>query len=165
VIDPVDGDGVEARVRAAGVPAGVIQLLDRHNRDCADLARRLGVEHHVVPRSIAGSPFDFIVVRDLRFWKEVALVWAEGRVLVCGDALGTSRYYLAGDERLAVHPFLRFVPPRRQLGGISPTRILCGHGEGIADGAEEALRHALLTARRRIPTQLAASAQVWLRRR
>jgi hypothetical protein len=38
LVDPVDVDGAEERVRAAGEPAGVLQLLDRHNRDCAELA-------------------------------------------------------------------------------------------------------------------------------
>ena len=37
LIDAVAGDGVEERVRALGEPAGVVQLLDRHRRDCAAL--------------------------------------------------------------------------------------------------------------------------------
>ena len=165
LIDPVDAEGVEERLLAAGKPAGVIQLLDRHNRDCAELARRLGVELHVVPRSIPGSPFEFVVVREGRFWKEAALWWPQLRVLVCADALGTSGYYRACGERLALHPLLGFLPPRRQLGGVSPQRILCGHGVGIGDGADVALREALRTARRRIPAQLAASVRAWLLRR
>jgi hypothetical protein len=161
LIDPVDGDGVEDRVRSVGAPAGVIQLLDRHNRSCAELAARLGVPHDVVPRESIG-PFEFISVRDGRFWKEVALWWPEQRVLVSGDALGTSRYYHTRKERLAVHPLLRLRPPRRQLGQVAPERILCGHGEGIHADAEAALREALRTARRRIPAQVAASMRGWL---
>ena len=46
VIDPTEGDGIEERVRALGEPAGVLQLLDRHNRACASFASRLGVPHH-----------------------------------------------------------------------------------------------------------------------
>jgi hypothetical protein len=163
LIDPVAGDGVEERIRSAGEPAGVIQLLDRHKRDCAELARRLGVEHYVVPQApVADAPFEFLTVRDGRLWKEAALWWPERRVLVCADVLGTSRYYHGPGERIAVHPLLRFVPPRRQLGGVSPQRILCGHGEGIHDTADAALREALRTARRRIPAQLAASVRGWL---
>jgi glyoxylase-like metal-dependent hydrolase (beta-lactamase superfamily II) len=164
LIDPVAGEGVEDRVRSAGIPAGVIQLLDRHNRDCAELARRFGVDHHVVPTEpLAEAPFEFLTVRRGRWWKEVALWWPEQRVLVCADALGTSRYYHLRGERIAVHPLLRFVPPRRKLAGVSPQRILCGHGEGIHEDADVALREALATARRRIPAQFAVSARAWLR--
>jgi hypothetical protein len=165
-VDPVVTGGVEERVRSAGEPAGVIQLLDRHGRDCAELSRRLGIPHHVIPRDpIPDAPFEFLVIRDGRFWKEVALWWPEARVLVCADALGTSRYYRARGERIAVHPLLRLVPPRRQLGTLRPERILCGHGEGIHDEAEPALREALRTARRRFGAQLVASAQERLRAR
>jgi hypothetical protein len=160
LIDPVEGDGVEERVRAAGTPAGVLQLLDRHNRDCATLAARLGVRHHVVPQGSLG-PFAFITVKNSKRWKEVALWWPERRVLVCADALGTAAYYCAGDERLAVHPLLRLLPPRRQLAGIQPEVILCGHGEGVFDDADAALREALSTSRRRLPAQAASALRAW----
>ena len=156
VIDPVEGDGVEERIRAAGTPAGVIQLLDRHNRDCAALAAQLGVRHHVVPHGSLG-PFSFVDVRDSRSWKEVALWWPGRRVLVCGDALGTAPYYRSGTERLAVHPLLRVRPPRRQLGALQPDVILCGHGEGVLEEAGTALREALSTSLRRIPGQVASA--------
>ena len=159
-IDPVDGDGVEERIRAAGAPAGVLQLLDRHNRDCAALAARLGVRHHVVPQGSLG-PFAFIAVRSTQSWNEVALWWPDRRVLVCADALGTAPYYRSGDERLAVHPLLRARPPRRELGALQPNVILCGHGEGVLEDAETALREALSTSRRRIPGQLASAVRAW----
>jgi hypothetical protein len=160
VIDPVLADGVEDRIRAAGEPAGVVQLLDRHNRDCAELATRLGVRHHVVP-SAGLPPFELISVRMGRRWKEVALWWAERRVLACGDALGTNRYFRAGDEPLGVHPLLRLRPPRKQLGRLQPAAILCGHGEGVFDDADAALREALSTSRRRIPAQVASALRAW----
>jgi hypothetical protein len=160
LIDALDGEGVEQRVRAAGEPAGVIQLLDRHNRDCAALAARLGVSHYVVPQQPLPS-FEFRVVRMGRTWKEVALWWPEGRVLVCGDALGTARYYCAGGEPLALHPFLRFRPPRRTFAGLQPAAILCGHGPGLFEQADPALLEALRTARRRIPAQLASAVRAW----
>ena len=159
VIDPVEGDGVEERIRAAGTPAGVIQLLDRHNRDCAALAAQLGVRHHVVPHGSLG-PFSFVDVRDSRSWKEVALWWPGRRVLVCGDALGTAPYYRSGAERLAVHPLLRLRPPR-QLGALQPDVILCGHGEGALEDAGTALREALSTSLRRIPGQVASALRAW----
>ena len=164
VVDPVDGEGVEQRIRAAGTPAGVIQLLDRHRRDCASLASRLGVAHHVVPLEGVG-PFEFLPIHMSRGWREVALWWPEEHVLVCADALGTARYFRARGERLAVHPLLRAFPPRRELANVSPGRILCGHGEGIAVEADSAMREALRTARRRIPAQLASSVRAWLSRR
>lgn len=160
VIDPVDGDGVEERVRAAGQPAGVLQLLDRHNRDCAALADRLGVRHHVVPQGSLG-PFACISLTARRFWQEVALWWPDRRVLVCADALGTAPYFRAGDERLAVNPVLRLLPPRRQLGALQPDIILSGHGEGILQDADAVLREALSTSRRRIPGQVASALRSW----
>jgi glyoxylase-like metal-dependent hydrolase (beta-lactamase superfamily II) len=163
LIDPVVVEGVEERVRAAGEPAGVIQLIDRHNRDCGSLAVRLGVPHHVVPRD-AIAQFELVNVREGRWWNEVALWWPERRVLVCADALGRSRYYRARRDRIAVHPLLRLRPPK-QLGRLSPQRILCGHGPGLHVEAEAALHEALRTARRRIPAQVAVSARAWVRRR
>jgi hypothetical protein len=160
LIDPLDRTGLDARVRAAGIPAGVLQLLDRHQRDCAALAARLGVPHHRVPRDAVG-PFEFVPIKSGRFWDEVALWWPERCVLLCGDALGTADYFLAGSDRLAVHPALRLWPPRRQFGGLEPAAILCGHGEGVFDGAGAALREALSTSRRRIPGQAARALRAW----
>lgn len=160
LVDPVDGEDVEERARAAGEPAGVLQLLDRHNRDSRSLAQRLGVPLHVVPVELVdGAPFEFLVVRKGWKWKEVALWWRERRVLVVADALGTVGYFVAPGERLGVHPLLRPIPPRRRLGNIAPDVVLCGHGEGVLSGAEPALREALSTARRRIPQVLAGLAQ------
>jgi hypothetical protein len=164
LIDPVDGDGVEERVRAAGQPAGVIQLLGRHQRDSTALAERLGVRRHVVPRGAVG-PFSFIPIGPTRLWREVALWWPERRVLVAGDALGTAAYFRALHERLAVHPLLRLVPPRRQLGGLEPEIILCGHGNGVLGDADEALRQALSSARGRIPAQIASAVRAYRARR
>jgi hypothetical protein len=160
VSDPVEGDGVEERVRAAGTPAGVVQLLDRHNRACATLAARLGVRHHLLPQGSLG-PFACIAVKDSRSWKEVALWWPDRRVLVCADVLGTAPYFRAGNERLAVHPLLRLRPPRRQLGALQPDVILCGHGEGVLENADAALREALSTSLRRIPGQAASALRAW----
>jgi hypothetical protein len=160
LIDPTDAPGSEERIRAAGRSAGVIQLLDRHKRDCAAVASRLGVPHHVVPQQPI-APFEFLPIRDARSWREVALWWPERRVLVCADALGTARYYRAGAERLGVHPLLRLRPPRQQLSGLGPAAILCGHGEGLFDEADAALREALSTSRRRIPAQVASAVRAW----
>jgi hypothetical protein len=155
VIDPADADGVEARVDSLGEPAGVIQLLDRHNRDCAHFAERLSVPLHVVPfEGVAGAPFEFVPVLRRRAWNEVALWWPERRVLVVADALGTvPHYFRAGGESLGVHPLLRLTPPT-SLGAVDPLHVLVGHGRGVHERAGEALREALATARRRIPRLL-----------
>ena len=154
VVDPTEAP-VEDRIRALGEPAGVIQLLDRHERACSQFAERLGVPHHRVPfDGVADSPFEFVPVLRRRFWREVALWWRERRVLVCADALGTVPHYFAlGGERLGVHPFLRATPPRR-LGELEPDHVLCGHGAGVHEEATAAVRDALATARRRLPRLL-----------
>ncbi|HET7045877.1 MAG TPA: hypothetical protein VFI37_13595 [Gaiellaceae bacterium] len=147
LVDPFEHDGLDGRVRAAGDPAGVIQLLDRHGRDCAAIAQRLGVPLH---RLEVPAPFEAIRLATPPRWEEVALWWPEPRVLVVAEALGTARFYRAPGERLAVNPVLRLAPPRR-LGRLVPERILCGHGEGVHEEAAGALREALATARRRLP--------------
>jgi hypothetical protein len=159
LVDPVDGEGVEERVRALGEPAGIVQLLDRHERDCVSFAERLGVQLHRLPLGgVPGSPFEVLRVRDRRRWREAALWWREERVLACADALGTAHYYCEPGERLAVHPLLRPAPPRslRDMARcLAPGHVLCGHGEGIhGDEAALALSEAVSTARRRIPRYL-----------
>ena len=164
LVDPLDTPGLDDRVRALGKPRGVIQLLDRHDRDCAALAARLDVPHHEVPATVPDTPFEFVPIRSGRTWKEVALWWAEARVLVCGDALGTVAYFVAPGERLGVHPLLRFRPPT-SLKGLSPGHVLCGHGEAVhGEGVPALLDEALATARRRLPAAYLNSARYFLRR-
>lgn len=153
LVDPVDGEGLDERIRALGEPAGVVQLVDRHGRDCADFAARYGVPLHVTPfAGIPGSPFEVRRIVRIPGWKEVALWWPERRVLVVGDALGTLRYFRARGEELGVHPLLRLTPPR-SLAGLEPEHVLCGHGRGVhGPEAKAALREALATSRRRIPS-------------
>lgn len=157
LVDPADGEGVEERIRALGDPVGVVQLLDRHSRDCAALAGRLAVPHYRPPLDrIPGAPFSIVPVVRRRLWREVALWWAARAVLVCGDALGTAPYFLGPGERLAVHPLLRLTPPR-PLAAFAPRHVLVGHGEGVhGDEAAVAVREAVSSSRRRLGR--------WLRR-
>lgn len=149
LIDPVLEEGVLDRVRALGEPGAVLQLLDRHGRDCARVAGLLGVPHLVVPGvAPAGAPFEVIPVLARRRWREIALWVPELDTLVCTEAVGTVPYYRAASERLAVHPLLRLTPPRA-LHGLEPAHILVGHGAGVHDDAASALREALGHARRR----------------
>jgi hypothetical protein len=159
VIDPVDDDEAIRRVRALGEPAGVVQLLDRHNRDCALVARRLGVPHLAVPETApAGAGFEVIPLLRRRRWHEVALWFPATRTLVCADALGTAPYYRARSERIAVSPLLRLTPPRALL-AFEPEHVLVGHGAGVHDGAAGAVREALTKSRRRTPSWLVSGAR------
>jgi hypothetical protein len=153
LLDPVDWAEAEVRARSLGEPRGVIQLLDRHNRDCAALAARLGVPHHVVPQHVDAAPFEFLPVAGSRWWREVALWWPHARVLVCADAAGTLAYFRAPGEPLGLHPLLRLRPPRA-LRRVFPQHVLCGHGWGVHEDAAHALHEALRTARRRLPAAL-----------
>ena len=152
LIDVVDAPGLDERVRALGEPAGVVQLLDRHKRDCAAVAARLGVPLHVLT---APDGLEARRIVDWRFWKEIALWFPDERILVCADALGSVAYFRAKDEPFGVHPLLRLFPPKRALGDLDPEHVLFGHGSGYhgSDSAER-LRAALETSRRRLPGAL-----------
>jgi hypothetical protein len=126
----------------------VVQLLDRHNRDCATVAGELGVPHVVVPESLEGTPFEVVSVRRSRRWNEVALWWPDARTLVVAEAIATNRFFTGGREPAGVHLLMRLSPPRDALGRFEPEHLLVGHGEGLhGAAASEALRHALATAR------------------
>jgi hypothetical protein len=151
LVDALDWPEAVDRALMVGEPAGVIQLLDRHERDCAALAARFGIPHVVAPDYLPGTPFAFVPVMRRKHWRESALWWPETRTLVTADALGTNRFFTAGKAVLGVHLFLRLTPPR-SLGVLEPARILVGHGEGVLGaGAAEALRDALRTSRRGLP--------------
>jgi hypothetical protein len=152
VLDPVADERALGRAAELGEPAGVVQLLDRHGRDCRAVAEQLGVPHHEVPEQPpAGAPFEVLPLLRRRWWHEVALWFAERRTLVCADAVGTAPYYRGPGERLGVSPLLRLTPPR-QLLAVEPDHLLVGHGEGIQEDAAAALREAIRLARRRTPS-------------
>ena len=139
---------------ASGI-AGVLQLLDRHDRDCEKLAQRHGVDLHRVPfGGIAGSGLEAVKVVDNRFWKEVAIHSPADRALIVPEAVGTAPYFRAGSERIGIHPMLRLTPPRR-LAAFEPSHLLTGHGTGMhGPGTAAALADALDGSRRRIPEAL-----------
>ena len=154
VFDPLDAPGIDERIVALGEPEAVLQLLDRHNRDCEAVAARLGVPH-LRMRIEPARGLELLRVAWSPVWKEVALWEPRRAVLVVGDALGTAGYFTSPGERLGVHPFLRLRPPR-VLASAAPRHVLCGHGAGIhGDEAAPALEEALSTARRRAPRWLA----------
>lgn len=168
VIDPVDASGVDDLVTEFGEVAGVVVLLDRHTRDAAALARRHNVPVYLpAPLADVGHDIDATIevcrgtlaetgitihtVVDNFAWTEVALYDDESGVLTVPEAVGTTEYFLAGRERLGVHPALRLKPPKR-LGRFDPERVLVGHGTGVHDEAAAALADALSGARGRTPS-------------
>ena len=153
LIDPYEDVEAMAAVAELGTPAGVLQLLDRHNRDCAELAQRLGVPLLRLPVAAVGTPFQPIAVISNRAWREVALWWPERETLVVAEAVGTAPAFALG-HRVGVHPMLRLTPPRKQFSKLAPERLLVGHGQPIESGADAALRDALARSRSDLPRLL-----------
>lgn len=58
LVDPVDQPAAMAAAGALGEPAGVLQLLDRHNGDYAAIAARLGIPRVVNPDALMATPFE-----------------------------------------------------------------------------------------------------------
>ena len=153
LIDPVnEGEAIE-RATAMGRPKAVIQLLDRHNRDCEAVARRLGIPWERVPQSLSGGPFEVTQVIGRRRWKEVALRWRERDALVVAEAVGTAPLFALGRGAVGVHPMLRLTPPKA-LEGIDPGMLLVGHGAPVRADAAASLRSALARSRSDIPRLL-----------
>ncbi len=151
LVDPVDVPEAIERAQALGPPVCVIQLLDRHNRDCATLATRLGVPHLHVPDIVPGSPFEVVQVLNLPRWVERALWWPERRALVVAEALGTNPVYRLGDGAAGIHPLLRAFPPHA-LRRYQPEHLLVGHGRGVhGPAATAALEDAYERSRKDLP--------------
>lgn len=156
LIDPVDGEGLEAILAPLGEVRGVVQLLDRHSRDSAALAARFGVPHHVTPADgVPGLALQPVPLVTRRWWREVALWWPETRSLLVAESLGTAPYYLAAGDTLGVHPMMRLTPPRR-LAAYDAARLLPGHGAPVEGGhVAGAIRDVLDHSRRDMPGVLA----------
>lgn len=169
VVDPVDAPDLDELLAEFGEVVGVVVCLNRHTRDAAAIAARHGVSVWVPEwmsgvaedveapverfgRDLDDTGYRAIRVVDTSFpqWQEVALYNDLDGTLIVPEAVGTAPYYRAPGERLGVHPMLRLFPPRRALSGLTPERVLVGHGAGIADDATAALRDALRDARKNI---------------
>ncbi len=148
IVDPVRHPPAVERAMTLGTPVAVVQLLDRHNRDCAGIAADLGIPHLLVPDALPGTPFEVVPVRAARGWREIALWWPEERTLVVAEAVGTNPFFTGGREPAGVQLLLRLTPPRDALGRFEPEHLLVGHGEGLhGEEASEALSTALADAR------------------
>jgi len=153
LVDPFDDEAALSAAAGLGRPAGVLQLLDRHNRDCKQLAERFGVPLLRLPKRVPDAPFEVLPVLRRRWWREVALWWQQESTLVIAEAVGTAPAFALG--RLAgINPMLRLMPPRRALSSHRPERLLVGHGDAIEAGAARALDDALEHARSDIPPLL-----------
>jgi hypothetical protein len=162
LIDPFeDGPALEAAA-ALGRPVGVLQLLDRHNRDCAAIATRLGVSLLRLPDRVPDGSFDVVPVLSRPGWREVALWCGQERALIVSEAIGTAPAFALG-RRAGVHPMLRLTPPRSQFVAYHPAMLLVGHGATIEAGADEALHEALAHSRSDLP-RLLTSLPTLLRR-
>jgi hypothetical protein len=150
-VDPVEVDDIVDRGAALGQPAGVLQLLDRHKRDCAEVAERLGIEHLEVPDAVPGSPFE--AIKAIRFpgWKETALWWPAEKALVVAEIVGTNSIMNAGRGGVGMHPMLRALPPK-SIRGYKPEHLLVGHGPPVhGPEATTGLETAYARSRRDIP--------------
>jgi hypothetical protein len=150
LVDPFEDEPALEAVASLGEPAGVLQLLDRHNRDCGPIAARLGVPLVRLPDRLPDTPFEVVHVLTRWGWNEVALWWKEEQALIVAEAIGTAPAFALG-RPAGVHPMLRLTPPRSQFRPYQPSMLLVGHGPAIESGAADALRDALAHSRSDIP--------------
>ncbi len=154
LIDPVDDAEALERAHALGKPTAIVQLLDRHPRDCAALALRLEVPVHRLPDRLPDAPFEVVDVLGLPLWREKALWWPATRTLVVAEVVGTNDIYTTGRGPAGIHPFLRARPPG-VLRRFTPENLLVGHGPGVhGAAAAAALEHAYARTRADLPRLL-----------
>ena len=155
LVDPVAHDEALDRAAGLGEVAGVLQLLDRHNRDCGALAERFGVPLLHLPDAVPGTPLRAIAVVRVPGWKETALWWPEREALIVAEVVGSNPLYTGGRGAAGIHPMLRALPPRG-LRRFTPRHLLMGHGAPVhGAAAAPALQQAHARARRDIPRMLA----------
>ena len=169
VVDPVDAPGIDDLFAEFGDVTGVVVLLDRHMRDAAEIASRhevpvylptwvrrtpdAGVAVRRFSDTLAGTGFRVLKLFDNPAWQEAALYDDSGRTLVVPESVGTASYFRTARERLGVHPMIRLLPPG-ELQGLTPERVLVGHGDPLLEDAGAALDHALANSLRGIPAYL-----------
>ena len=168
----VDTDELAAQV------ASVVVCSDYHARNAETFAERYDVAVHVpsaLDRSaeridvpvqrfddgIAG--FDVRILKPLYAWHEAIAYRERDRTLYVPDSLSSTPKFTVGDERIGLPTPSRLRPPSDRFAGMTPDRVLFGHGEGIFDGADAALRDTLGNARRRLPRALLTNVPAELR--
>lgn len=175
VIEPVDGAGLDDLLTSLGQVRGVVVLLEQHVRDAPALARRHDVAVHSPPwlqldldvplerfsGRLGETEFELVTVLANRLWREGALY--DGETLYVPESVGTATYFLAPGEDLGVSHMRRPWPPRESLGGLEPSRLLVGHGPGIATEAGPTLQSAIENARPSTVTFYRANFPTYLR--
>lgn len=150
IVDPFEDPAVPD-FTTLGKPAAVLQLLDRHERDCAAVASRLGVPHLRLPDAVPDSPFETIAAVSVPRWRETALWWPARKALVVAELFGSNRMYTGGRGDLGMHLFLRPFAPSA-LRGYEPEHLLVGHGAPLhGPGVPAAVEAAHAGARRDLP--------------
>lgn len=154
LVDPTDSPEPLERAAALGEVVGVIQLLDRHARDCEPIAMRLGVPHLRLPDTLPGTPFEVKRVIEKAKWKERVLWEPAGRTLVVAEGVGSVDGFAVGDGPVGVHPMLRPFGVNA-LRGYEPTLLLMGHGAPVeGPGTAADLTTALDRSRKDLPKLL-----------
>jgi len=173
LVDPVDVEDLEDHLADLGEVAGVVVLLDRHERDSARIAGRHGVSivrppgitrefdapTEDVVDGIPGTDYECFTVKDWPGWHEVGL-W-DGETLVVPESVGTNPFSRVGGERVGVNPVMRLGPPKH-LTEYDPERLLVGHGPPVLDDPVPAIRDAVTNARRRLPKAWAGALRAML---
>jgi len=160
LVDPVADDEALAAAERLGQVVAVLQLLDRHPRDCEALAERYGVPHVRLPEALEDTPFSAHRIVWVPRWREIGLWWEEHRTLVVPEAVGTAEYFAVGGRRLGMHPMLRPKPPSA-LSDFTPEHLLVGHGPPLHENAAEALSEALDRSLKDAPKAAAAMAKAF----
>jgi hypothetical protein len=157
LIDPTDDAAALQRAAALGEPVAVVQLFDRHARDGAGIARRLGVPFLRIPDTLPDSPFEVLEALSLPGWRETALWWPARRALVVAEVVGTAPHYAVGDGEVGIHPMLRLHPPAR-VRRYRPEHLLVGHGPPVhGERATAGLDEAYASSLRDLPRLFGAA--------
>lgn len=158
LVDPVDADGLDARVEALGEPAGVLLIQDRHSRDAAAIADRHDVPIYApewmqllrekleapveaIGTTLPGSNYAIHRLIETEEWEEAIIVDEQAGTLIVPETVGTLPAFRDHDNALGVHPGVD--EPPEILSQWTPERILVGHGASILEDATPALREAL----------------------
>lgn len=167
LVDPLEAGGVGDVIAEYGEVAGVVVLSNHHARDADAFATRYEVSV-TLPKPMTGvagtivADVDRLAVGDSigayellevahsgEAWQEYALY--DGETLVASESVGSADYQRVGDERLGVMTLRRLTPPTDAFGGLSPDRVVSGHGPGVHRDADAALEEAIQYSRRRFP--------------
>lgn len=142
LVDPLTDDEALDAAESLGQVAGVLQLLDRHARDCEALARRYDVPHLRLPEQLPDTPFQVSRMVWLPGWRELSLWVPAQSALVVAESAGTGAYFALAGKPAGIHPMLRLRPPG-ELRRHRPRHLMTGHGPSLHDGAADALDEAL----------------------